>query len=308
MNTKNIIVAFIIFILVGIIATLLLNNSTTDMVENNLPTATTTEMNPEPQATTSTMEQAQRGDSTIVGKSVQGEDITAYHFGTGTTELLFVGGIHGGYSWNTALLAYEMIDYLESNPNEIPENITITIIPAANPDGLIQAIGTAGVFRSTAASTLTDTTRVASRFNQNNVDLNRNFDCDWEATSMWQNREVSGGSSAFSEPETMAIRDYVLRVKPAAAVVWFSAEGEVYPSACSGAPSPQSVSLANAFGTASGYGVSKEFDAYTINGDMVNWMAKENIPAISVLLTNHEDTELTKNQAGLKAVIEAYRN
>jgi predicted deacylase len=308
MNTKNIIVALIIFILVGITATLLINNSAPEVIENGLPTATTKEMNPEPQATTSTMEQTERGDSSVIGTSIQDEAITAYHFGTGATEILIIGGIHGGYSWNTALLAYEMIDYLEANPAEIPENVTVTIIPAANPDGLTEAVGTAGMFRASAATSLSEAVRVASRFNQNDVDLNRNFDCDWQPFSMWQSREVSGGASVFSEPEAVAIRDYVLRVKPAAAVVWFSSEGKVYPSACTGTPSAESTSLANAFGAASGYGVSSEFDAYTINGDMVNWLAKESIPAISVLLTNHTETELAKNQAGLKAVIEAYQN
>ena len=44
-----------------------------------------------------------------IGKSVEERDITAYHYGTGETELLFVGGIHGGYSWNTSLVAYELM-------------------------------------------------------------------------------------------------------------------------------------------------------------------------------------------------------
>ncbi|MBU0801442.1 MAG: hypothetical protein KKA05_10645, partial [Alphaproteobacteria bacterium] len=73
--------------------------------------------------------------SEVVGTSVQGRDITAYHYGTGDTNLLFVGGIHGGYEWNSVLLAYRFMDYLEANPDAIPDSLRITIVPSANPDG-----------------------------------------------------------------------------------------------------------------------------------------------------------------------------
>lgn len=36
---------------------------------------------------------------------------------------------------------------------------------------------------------------------------------------------------------------------------------------------------------------------------MTNWLAKVGIPTISVLLTNHTDTEWSKNIAGVKALL-----
>src|SRR3989344_2947075 len=87
----------------------------------------------------------QEGES-VIGTSVEGRDILAYRFGTGDTELLFVGGIHGGYSWNTTLVAFELVDYLEENADAIPENISVTVIPVLNPDGLNTVVGTAGRF------------------------------------------------------------------------------------------------------------------------------------------------------------------
>ena len=45
----------------------------------------------------------------------------------------------------------------------------------------------------------------SARFNADGVDLNRNFDCDWAPTGTWQNKTVSGGTAAFSEPEAAAI-------------------------------------------------------------------------------------------------------
>lgn len=313
MNTKNITIGVLALILIGAVGFLLSksNDATVMVVEttpgDNPETPSTTEDN----ATVSDTEQIEetvkvRGNESIIGSSVEGSNITAYHFGNGDTELLFIGGVHGGYSWNTSLLAYELIDYLKSNPTAIPTNVTITVIPVANPDGLESTVGSTGRFEASDALAVNDTVRAEGRFNANEVDLNRNFDCDWSATSKWQSKTVSGGSAAFSEPEAEAIKNYVETYQPAAAVVWFSAEGKVYPSACDTTPSKESVEVAATFATAAGYPAEAEFDAYAINGDMVNWMAKQNIPAISVLLTDHKNTEWTKNLAGVKAVLAKY--
>ncbi|MDO8482154.1 MAG: M14 family zinc carboxypeptidase, partial [bacterium] len=138
---------------------------------------------------------------TVIGKSVEGRDITAYHFGLGsTTELLFVGGIHGGYEWNTALVAYQLMDYLKQNPGVVPGNVRVTVIPVLNPDGLSKVLSTTTeVFTAADVSTSKDL-QVAGRFNAHTVDLNRNFDCDWQSVGKWQNKNVSGGNNAFSEP------------------------------------------------------------------------------------------------------------
>ncbi len=247
-------------------------------------------------------QRSERPAEAVIGTSVEGRNIVAYHFGTGAKEVLFVGGIHGGYSWNTSLLAYELIDYLKTNTSSLPEGVSVTVIPTLNPDGLYKVTNTAGSFIASSVSA-TDAERIAARFNANDVDLNRNFDCEWAATSSWRSQTVSGGSAAFSEPEAQALQNYVNTYKPAAAVVWFAAEGKVYPSACGGTPSQASISLAATYAGAASYGTQTEFDAYAINGDAVNWLAKEGVPAISVLLSNYSDPEWSKNKAGILAVI-----
>lgn len=231
----------------------------------------------------------QRGPETVIGSSVNGKEITAYHFGTGANEILFVGGAHGSDAPSTIEVAEQLISYLTTDPSVIPADVSVTVIPNLNPDG-------------------TALTGTAGRFNGNNVDLNRNFDCEWSATGVWRDQEVSGGSRPFSEPEAKALRDYVATYTPSAAVVWFASEGKVYPSACAGVPSNDSVELAATFASAAGYGVEAEFDAYAITGDMVNWMAAQNIPAISVLLSSRQDTEWSKNRAGITAVLAKYSN
>lgn len=242
---------------------------------------------------------------TVIGSSVTGNSITAYHYGTGDTEVLFVGGMHGGYSWNTALLAYELMEYLEKNPSAVPENVKVTVIPVLNPDGLIKVTGTTGMFEKSDVAT-DQKLIVEGRFNANTVDLNRNFDCEWNTTGTWQNKTVSGGSKVFSEPESIAIRNYVLKNRPDAAVVWYSAAGGVYSSNCRNGVLPVTTEMTNIYAKASGYPAYKDFNYYEITGDMVNWLAKEKIPAISVLLTNHTDTEWNKNKAGIEAILKSY--
>src|SRR3989344_2260678 len=82
---------------------------------------------PQPQPSPTPEPSQENEPQSVLGKSVEGRDITAYHFGSGDKELLFVGGMHGGHSWNTALVAYELMDYLEANPNGIPANVKVTV-------------------------------------------------------------------------------------------------------------------------------------------------------------------------------------
>src|SRR3989344_1315906 len=129
----------------------------------------------------------------VLGKSVDDRDIVAYHFGTGSEELLFVAGIHGGYEWNTVLVANQLIEYLGENPDAVPAGVKVTVIPTLNPDGLAKVTSDAVGF-SASDITASQATQVEGRFNANDVDLNRNFDCDWKASGIWQNKAVSGGS------------------------------------------------------------------------------------------------------------------
>ncbi len=263
-----------------------------------VPTDVSPEVKEEPLVVPAVVDQTK----TVIGKSTEGRNITAYHYGSGEKEILFIGGIHGGYEWNTALVAYEMMDYYEKNVQVIPSNIKVTVIPVLNPDGLAKVVGTDGRFTKADIPTESKET-IPGRFNANNVDLNRNFDCDWQAVGKWQDTNVSGGSKVFSELESQAIQKYQSTHSLSAVVVWYSAAGGVYASNCHTEVTKETLALTNLYAKASGYPAHESFDFYATTGDMVNWFAKKNIPAISVLLTNHTDTEWSKNKAGIDAVL-----
>lgn len=242
---------------------------------------------------------------TLIGKSVQGRNIDAYSYGDGETTILFVGGIHGGYEWNTIVLADKVRDYLDLNPKIIPENLTVTVIPSLNPDGAFKIVGKEGRFLE---SDIPQGKPIApGRFNANEVDLNRNFDCKWQPKSTWQQKTVSAGTSPFSEPETLALKKFIEEKKPKAVIFWHSQGNAVYASECEKGILPETLKIMNAYAKASGYPANPTYDAYQTTGDADAWLAKIGIPAITVELKTHESIDLEQNLAGISAVLDYYR-
>jgi predicted deacylase len=255
--------------------------------------------------------------STTIGQSVEGRAITAYTFtptsesggtqasSTRQSHILFVGGIHGGYEWNSVVLAYNLIDYLKNNPNILSGGPKVSVIPSANPDGVYD------VAKKTGKISKVDVVADAEyggpeRFNANGVDLNRNFDCNWQATSQWRGQEVDAGTRPFSEPEARAIRDFVQSNQFSAGIFFHSAAGAVYGATCGKSVDSETMNLLNTYADAAGYRAVDKFDAYPVTGDVESWMTKLGIPAVSVELTNHQDVEWQKNIAGITALFDYY--
>lgn len=241
----------------------------------------------------------------VIGQSVEGRDILAYTYGEGDTHLVFVGGIHGGYEWNSVLLAYEYMDHLRAAPESLPDNMQVTIVPDANPDGTFRMVGKEGRFVASEAPQDRDDA-IPGRLNANDVDLNRNFDCKWQPEAVWRGQEVSAGSAAFSEPEARALRDFALKHTPDAFIFWHSRANNVYASECEEGILPETLDITRAYANAADYGVVEVFDAYPVTGDAEGWLASIGIPAITVELETHADTEWERNIAGVEALYEYY--
>lgn len=242
---------------------------------------------------------------TVIGRSVQGRNIDAYTYGVGKTHLAFIGGVHGGYEWNSVVLAYGILDYLDTNPGVIPVNLTVTIIPDANPDGVFKVIGKEGRFLSTDVPA--NISMIPGRLNANKVDLNRNFDCKWQPDSTWQNKPESAGTKPFSEPESRAIKNFILFDKSVAVIFWHSQSGNVYASRCLDGTLPETIKIMNTYAKASGYSAVETFSAYETTGDSEGWLASIGIPAITVELKTHNTVELEQNIAGVKAIFDYYK-
>jgi len=87
---KNIVIIFLVVILAGIGIYFFTKNSppkvdvTTDTTQQSQSDIETSETN-----------DLVEGSEVVIGQSVEGRDITAYNYGEGDTQILFVGGIHG---------------------------------------------------------------------------------------------------------------------------------------------------------------------------------------------------------------------
>ena len=136
-----------------------------------------------------------------VGTSVDGRPINALivsgYSGNSTSpadlemepRVRLSGAIHGNEKITTEVLLM-FIDYITSEYGsnakitEMIDSRYIVIIPVVNPDGYVSS----------------------DRQNSNGVDLNRNFSREWASGS-------DHGSEPFSEPESIAVRDYSLPKK-----------------------------------------------------------------------------------------------
>jgi len=222
--------------------------------------------------------------SEIIGMSVEGRAITAIRFGTGTRIVTLIGGIHGGWEANTVMLMEALTAHFRDNPEDIPVQTSIVIIPAANPDGLIRGRTPEG------------------RFNANGVDLNRNWSCEWSPDARWRDQAVNPGRAPMSEPETQALAAYLLRTRPAAALFFHSAANGVFAGGCDG--DHGSALLARVFGEAAPYPFESEFTAYPVTGTEAEWADGQGIPAADVELINATDMDFERNLRGVIAVLE----
>ena len=170
----------------------------------------------------------------------------------------------------------------KSKSDAIGANAKITVILALNIDGLNKVVDAAG---KTSAADISASPTARRRPLQRQQWTQPQFsDCDWKETGLWQNKTVSGGTAAFSEPETAAFKNYVQENKPAAVVAWYVSGGGVYASSCGNGILPETQTILNIYANASGYPAHKNFESYQVSGDMTDWFAKNGIPAIGILL------------------------
>lgn len=184
--------------------------------------------------------------TSTIGTSVQGRSITTTRVGGGPIAVAFVGDTHGAPEATTAALIQTAITYFQAHPDAVPAGETAYFISTLNPDGL--AGGT--------------------RFNADGIDLNRNFaTANWNSTAHEPSGLVSGagGLHPFSEPETRAMREFLLTHHIVASIFYHLPWGGLYAE-------PHSVAFAQQLGQASGYSVHVPGDTpYPLTGTAHAW-------------------------------------
>jgi protein MpaA len=214
----------------------------------------------------------------VIGYSREGRPLVAYHVGARQAFVLVIGGIHAGTEANTAALVEQLLDAFRF----APPDLTVTFLPVANPDGL------------------TNGTRLLT----SGVDPNRNWPTDdWSPDTYEAGLSgpihVSGGGGPYplSEPETLALANFVLRVRPGAIISYHSAADLVMAG-----PAARARNLDLVYGMTAGYPVG-DWTAYPVTGDFAQWAEHQAIPTIEVELRDHTNTDLEANLAAVKAVV-----
>lgn len=218
----------------------------------------------------------------IIGYSAEQRPIATYTLGKGPTTVVVVGGIHGGYESNTSWLVWELLTYYRAAPELIPQHLRVIFLPDANPDGL----------------------RNGTRMLTDGVDANRNWPtADWSPATFEPGFVIlseGGGAEPLSEPETIALADFITRVQPTAVLSYHSAGGIVM-----GGDTARELGLLDAYlHGARGY-VYVEWGLYPVTGDFAQWTEAQGIATVEIELLDHDSPDFERNVAGVQSVLEA---
>jgi predicted deacylase len=241
------------------------------------PTVTLTPI-PTPEPTATVLPEI-NGQASTIGYSVQGRPLQVLQFGSGQHHLMIVAGIHGGYESNTVLLANLLVDKLKAKEVVVPADVTLYILTDLNPDGYVRQLGPEG------------------RANADNVDLNRNWDANWKArwygTQCWSKRAITAGSAPFSEPETLALANFLIDQKIEALISYHSAALGIFPGG--NWADESSMALASQLDLVSPYAYPPVNSDCEYTGQLVDWASSKGIAAVDIELRTHDDPDLEIN-------------
>ena len=224
----------------------------------------------------------------VIGQTVEGRNIYALkvsdnvNIDEAEAEVIFIG-CHHAREWISVEIPYLLGKYLvenyssDSQVRDLVDESEVWIIPLLNPDGLEYSIHFYRYWRKNRRDNGDGTY---------GIDLNRNYGYEWgydnEGSSPFTFSDVYRGPSAFSEPETRAIRNLFAQRNFNALISYHSySQVILYPWGYTDLPSPDDILLeqiaANMSarmqavnGTVYGYFQAGE-SFYLTNGDTTDW-------------------------------------
>jgi hypothetical protein len=222
---------------------------------------------------------------TPIGYSQGGQPLVLRHFGDAKNRVLILGGQHGAPEANTIELVDRLTAHFVTHTDEVPGSIGLDILAITNPDG----------------------TTVGSRQYLSGVDPNRNWGGpDWSSDAYDSNgqfRPGLGGPAPFSEQETRALADWLLKTRPLLTVNYHSAGGFMF-----GTRDGIGGELTDLYAAASGYyapvpGGGSSPLPYRATGSLNVWARTVGLSTLFIELSTPYVAEFDRNLSGLRAVL-----
>ncbi|HLZ31693.1 MAG TPA: M14 family zinc carboxypeptidase, partial [Chloroflexota bacterium] len=216
--------------------------------------------------------------SSSIGKSVDGRDIAMTRVGSGAYGVAIVGNYMGAWDPSSNQTVAGLRDYFRGNPGQVPANVSLYFIPTINPDALEN--GQPYISAAKGDGGPGDIQLAHYAFNSHAVDLNRNFPIKWSSQPCGGERyrliwgvgchDGAGGPGAFSEPETRALRDFLLSNHIRVVLNYFENR---FPSiSIRNGGGGNSEGLARALESAVGIKYVPNFPDYALNGQVQDWI------------------------------------
>lgn len=222
-----------------------------------------------------------------IGKSLMDKDIPCLKTGNGDKNLLLIGAHHGLEYLTSAFLMRFLSNYtvrritgnkyFDNDVEKINDKITLYIIPMLNPDGVDIAINgldiTNPFHRHLISEVGIHSFNQVWQANARGVDINHNYDADWQMVVESPSPSKYGGEYPESEPETKAAVNFIRKNNIDMLLTFHSQGKEIYYD-FSGMTALKSEELAYKMAKESGYAVIKPTGTATFGG-CKDWFIKE---------------------------------
>ncbi len=236
----------------------------------------------------------------VAGKSVMGKDIPAIRIGKSDEYVLFAGGFHGSEHITASLLLRFVSELCRAlSEDGVIEGLRVrramygrglVVVPVVNPDGCeISRFGAAATGGSRLIKKISGGDFARYNANARGVDINHNFDADWESLREREReagitgpaRSRFGGTAPESEPETATLVRLCKTASFRHALALHSQGEVIYAPSGEHRPS-RSDRMAEIMATSSGYAI-EEPEGLAVGGGFKDWFIKEfDRPAFTV--------------------------
>ncbi len=234
-----------------------------------------------------------------LGKSIENRELWAIKISDNVeveeaeSTVVFLG-CHHAREWISVdvpfLIAKHLIENYDINPDiaELVDNSEIWIVPLINPDGHQYSVTKNRFWRKNRRNNEDGTF---------GVDLNRNYGYEWggAGSSGYTFSDTYRGPSAFSEPETQAVRDFLQAQSPTALITYHNfSQLVMYPWGYTKDPAPDHIMLKDISDTIAEeimavhgvtYTSQQGSDLYLTSGGTIDWLyGVQSVPAFTIEL------------------------